>query len=196
MERWNLNKIWVQIATVCVSSLRVPIHVIAISKAKNRQKVDSFEKIQCISVSTDIDEQNLWFLNTLFITFLMVMFIRSALHTIFCFDFSYFFLLSLSSFKIPKRWWMIPGTIISIQKYWRRLKSRVPRRVPSKLCACTRAHSFPRLRKRINLPRTDMLQCYVTMLSVGMLRKFILGLAKRMHFYLGWAAQRTKKYQH
>ena len=36
-------------------------------------------------------------------------------------------------------------------------KDKVKISVPSKLCACARAHSFQRLRTRINLLRTDML---------------------------------------
>ena len=45
VERWNLNTIWVQIETVCAPRLEAPNHLIAISEAKNQQKVDNFKPV-------------------------------------------------------------------------------------------------------------------------------------------------------
>ena len=45
VERWKLNTTWVQIETVCAPSLEAPNHVIAISEAKNQQKVNNFKSV-------------------------------------------------------------------------------------------------------------------------------------------------------
>ena len=79
----------VQIEAVCVPSLKQPSHVIAISEAKNWKKVDNFEPV--FLATMDIDEKSLWFLNTLLITFFMVMFIYSASDKIFPFFNIFFF---------------------------------------------------------------------------------------------------------
>ena len=43
VERWNLSTTWVQIEIICAPSLEAPSQVIAISVAKNQQKVDNFK---------------------------------------------------------------------------------------------------------------------------------------------------------
>ena len=48
-----------QIVTVCAPSLKVPSHVIAISEAENRQKVDNFKPVYL--VTTNINEKKFVF---------------------------------------------------------------------------------------------------------------------------------------
>ena len=55
--------------------------------------------------------------------------------------------------------------------------------VPSKLCACARAHGFQRLRTRVNILRTDTQYHHEAMFSVGKLRKIALEPAIRTHFF-------------
>ena len=45
VESRNLNTTWVQIETVCAPSLEAPSHVIAISEAKNQQKMEKFKPV-------------------------------------------------------------------------------------------------------------------------------------------------------
>ena len=55
--------------------------------------------------------------------------------------------------------------------------------VLSKLCACARAHSFQRLRTRVNILRTDTQYHDEAMFSVGKLRKIAPEPVKRTHFF-------------
>ena len=60
---------------------------------------------------------------------------------------------------------------------------KVTTSVPSKLCACARAHGFQRLRTRVNILRTDTQYHHEAMFSVGKLRKIALEPAIRTHFF-------------
>ena len=86
VERCNVNTTWVQIETVCAPSLEAPNHVIAISEAKNQQKVDNF---RYISVITNINEKKYVFFEHTTTTFIMVIFIYFALDKIFPFFFPF-----------------------------------------------------------------------------------------------------------
>ena len=55
--------------------------------------------------------------------------------------------------------------------------------VPSKLCACARAHGFQRLHTRVNILHTDTQYHDEAMFLVGKLRKIAPEPAKRTHFF-------------